>query len=122
MSSSGEQLRCVAPVRRVVGGAMNRPPEGSRFARGGTVFRGLQPSEARPSRRAKRGSTEVLPSEARPREGHREVAITKKLKKVPPESPGEPFRGIFFFQMFNFIIYLFLGLVKAIFRFSGVGF
>ena len=47
------------------------------------------PSEAR-LYRAKRGSTEAPPSEARPREGHREVAITKKLKKVPPESPGEP--------------------------------
>ena len=49
-----------------------RPLWVRRFARGGTVFRGLQTSEARP------------------REGHREVAITKKLKKVPPESPGEP--------------------------------
>ena len=66
------------------------------FARGGTVFRGLQPSGAR-LRRAERGSaerSEAPPSEARPREAareaHREVAITKKLKKVPPESPGEP--------------------------------
>ena len=84
------------------------------FARGGTVFRGLQPSEARlirakerserQSRRAKRGSTEAPPSEAaRPREGHREVAITKKLKKVPPESPGEPLTYFFFFKC---LIYL----------------
>ena len=65
-----------APVRRY------KPPEGSPEG-----VPGLQPSEARPSRRAKRGSTEAPPSEARPREGHREVAITKKLKKVPPESP-----------------------------------
>ena len=120
-------LRGGGSVRR--SGALNlgvQSPGG--FARGGTVFRGLQPSEARlrrakrgsaerseappnearlrrtkrgsaerseavpPSeaRPEKRGSTEAPPSEARPREDHREVAITKKLKKVPPESPGEP--------------------------------
>ena len=66
---------------------------------GGFAPEGVPFSEA--SSRAKRGSAErseaVPPSEARlhrearPRgEGHREVAITKKLKKVPPESPGEP--------------------------------
>ena len=66
-------------------------PEGVPFSKASSrAKRGLQPSEARPSRRAKRGSTEAPPSEARPREDHREVAITKKLKKVPPESPGEP--------------------------------
>ena len=58
------------------------------------------PSEARPSppsearlHRAKRGSTEAPPSEARPREGHREVAITKKLKKVPPPESFLFYRG-----------------------------
>ena len=62
-----------------------RSPSPETF-RGARVRGGF--SEA--SSRAKRGSTEAPPSEARPREGHREVAITKKLKKVPPESPGEP--------------------------------
>ena len=61
---------------------------GGFIARGGTVFRGLHIFKKK-----KRGSaerSEAPPREARPREGHREVAITKKLKKVPPESPGEP--------------------------------
>ena len=82
-----------APVRGC------NPPEGSpegvpfseassRAKRGSAEPRSPA-SEAR-LHRAKRGSTEAPSSEARPREGHREVAITKKLKKVPPESPGEP--------------------------------
>ena len=63
-------------------------PRGYRFQRPPAErCEAVPPSEAR----LKRGSTEAPPSEARPREGHREVAITKlKLKKVPPESPGEP--------------------------------
>ena len=40
------------------------------------------------SRRAKRGSTGGSTEAARRSSGG--VAITKKLKKVPPESPGEP--------------------------------
>ena len=102
---------CAAGVRALV-----QTPGG--FARGGTVFRGLQPSEAkrgsaerseappseaRPSHRAKRGSTErseappselkrgsseAPPSEARPREGHREVAIT--LTKTQKGSTRKP--------------------------------
>ena len=94
-------------VREARSGALVQTPGG--FARGGTVHshsweassrakRGSERSEAAVppslnggSTEAKLGSTEAPPSDARPREGHREVAITKKLKKVPPEtSPGEP--------------------------------
>ena len=81
-------LRCVTlrPAER----SEAVPPSEARPSRRTKRSEAVPPSEARPSRRAKRGSTEARPSEARPREGHREVAITKKLKKVPPESPGEP--------------------------------
>ena len=91
-SVSSSELRWAA-----LGGAIPRRvrPRGYRFQRPPAELSEAPPerSEAVPpseSRRAKRGSTEAPPSEARPREGHREVAITKKLKKVPPESPGEP--------------------------------
>ena len=80
-----------------------KPPEGSpEFC---TVLRGLRPSEARPP--AER-SEAARKSSGGP---DREVAITKKLKKVPPESPGEPlilkkiqkkFHLFFFFFFFFF--------------------
>ena len=95
-----------APVRHAV--RRYKPPEGSpegvpfsevssrakrdsaprtppRLRRAKRTRSDAERSEAPPSE-----ATLAPPSEARPREGHREVAITKKLKKVPPESPGEP--------------------------------
>ena len=79
-----------------------KPPEGSPegvpFSEASSrAKRSEAPAERRSEAPAER-SEAFPPSEARPREGHREVAITKKLKnykKDPPESPGEPL--IFFF-------------------------
>ena len=64
------------------------------FARGGTVFRGLQPSEARPSRRAKRGSTERSERLRRVKRGRAKVIGRSPLQKNSkrfhsPESPGD---------------------------------
>ena len=92
-----------------------KPPEGSpEFFSCCTVFRGLRPSEAteaRPSRRAKRGSTErseAPPSVARLHRGSAERSEAArrssgvrhyklKLKlKVPPESPLRGTTHLFF--------------------------
>ena len=94
-------LRCAGAIpRRVRPRGVPFSEASSRAKRGSAERRSeaVPPSEARLRHRAKRGSTEATPSKARPREGHREVAITKKLKKVPPESPGEPL--IFDFRYF----------------------
>ena len=74
-------------------------PEVQRTLRGGPcgvspcgVRKGYKPPEGSPEGVPFSEASSLPPSKARPsrREGHREVAITKKLKKVPPESPGEP--------------------------------
>ena len=75
--------------------------------RGGTVFRGLQSSEARPP--AERSEavppaerSEAPPSEAaRPREGHWEVAITKKTQKGSTRKPY--YADVSYIFMYSFI-------------------
>ena len=75
-------------------GASVQTPGG--FARGGTVFRGLQPSEARlrraklrPSRRAKRGSTER--SEAPPRLRRAKRGRAKVIGRSPLQKNSKRF-------------------------------
>ena len=88
MRRSGEQLRCAGAIPRRV------RPRGYRFQRPPAERSEAPPSEARPSRRAKRGSAERSEA-ARRSSGGRHYKL--KLKKVPPESPGEPL--IFFFSL-----------------------
>ena len=94
-----------APAERSEG---YKPPEGSPefFSRCTAVLRGLQPSEARPSRRAKRGSTErseAPPSKARlyrakrgsiERRGRAKVIgrspLQKNSKRFHQKAQGEP--------------------------------
>ena len=89
MRRSGEQLRCVT-------GLGVQSPGG--FARGGTVFRGLQPSgEARPaSSRAKRGRpaerSEAPPRLRRAKRGRAKVIgrspLQKNSKRFHQKAPG----------------------------------
>ena len=97
MSSSGASLRCVAPVSSSGEQLLGVQSPGG-FARGGTVFRGLQPSEARLR-------PEAPPSEARLRRakrGQRSEAARRSsggrhYKKTQKGSTRKP-RGTTYFK------------------------
>ena len=99
MRRSGASLRCVAPVSYGFG---VQSPGG--FARGGTVFRGLQPSEAR-LRRAKRGSaerSEAPPSEAKPSRRAKRGRPAERSEAVPPSEARTARQGIHLLLSFLF--------------------